>query len=73
MYRKVAVSMDDIILRTMQVIKNKYSVSDDIALKYAHMTLNALESHGGSREDFYATLKVVDVVVKSWLESDGYI
>ena len=64
---------DDIILRTKQLIKNKYSVSDNTALKYAKMALDALESHGGTRTDFASVINVVEVVVKSWLKDDGHI
>jgi len=35
---------DDIILRTMQLIKNKYSVIDNTALKYVKLALDALET-----------------------------
>lgn len=59
---------NDIILRTMPLIKDKYPVGDNTALKYANMALNALESHGGSVTDFPSIIRVIDVVVKSWLE-----
>lgn len=71
--RKVDVNMNDnIVLMTMQLIKDKYSVSEDTAWKYAKLALDALESHGGTRTDFNSVIEIVDVVVKSWLESDKH-
>lgn len=62
----------DIVLKTMDLIKNKYSLDEYTALKYAKMALDALESHGGDRTDFFSVSKVVDVVVKSWIETDRH-
>lgn len=63
----------DIVLKTMELIKNKYSIDEYTALKYAKMALAALESHGGDRTDFFSVAKVVDVVVKSWIEMDKHV
>lgn len=49
----------------MKLIKNKCPVNENTALKYSKMTLESLESHGGTRTDFDSVIKVVDVVVKS--------
>jgi hypothetical protein len=64
---------DDIVFRTMHLIKNKYSVDENTAMKYSKMALESLESHGGTSADFLSIIKVVDVVVKSWMEDDGHI
>ena len=64
---------DNYIVRTMELIKDKYAVDEFIASKYAKMAVDALESHGGSKTDFSSVIKVVKVVVKSWLKHDGYI
>lgn len=64
---------NDIISKTMELIKTKYSVSDDIAWKYAEKALDSLESHGGTRTDFSSVIKVVEVVVKDWLENERFI
>lgn len=64
---------DEIILKTKELIKSKYGVSETIALKYAKMALDSFESHGGVRTDFSGVIKIVDNVVKSWLKDRRYI
>jgi len=63
----------DILSKTTKLIQDKYSVDAKSALKYAELALSVLESHGGTSTDFPGVIKVVDVVVKSWLENDGLI
>jgi hypothetical protein len=60
----------EILNKTKVLIQEKYLVSEESAIKYAKWALDALVSHGGSPNDFSSVIKVIEVVVKSWIDEE---
>jgi hypothetical protein len=54
------------------LIAEKFHVSIDYSNRLATAALNGIASKGGDPEDWDTIVRVVDVVVKSWIEN-GYL
>ena len=53
-----------------QLISKKYDLDIDKATKLAIEAVSAYEAHGGSSSDYDGMIKVINVVVKSWIDQE---
>jgi hypothetical protein len=54
------------------LVAEKFHIPTDYADRLATAALNGIDSKGGDPEDWDTIVKVIDVVVKSWIEN-GYL
>lgn len=54
--------------KTVDLIKQRYHVTDDYALRLATFALDAIDSHGGNPNNFDTVIETVRVVVASWVK-----
>lgn len=57
----------EILQWTEKRIKEEYSVNEPFAKELAENALHSIESHGGNNENKEEIEKVVNVVVKTWI------
>lgn len=60
----------DVLEKAISLIKQKYFIDESKAKEYATKAIEGLISHVGNPNDIYSLTRVVDIVVKSWIEDD---
>lgn len=55
--------------RTVALIKKRFHVSDDYALRLAVAALDGIESHGGDPNDLATINETIKVAVASWVKN----
>lgn len=58
-----------IIQKTKDAIKLQFGLSSEESLELAIKALHGLDSHGVDCSDWLTVKRVIDVVVKSWIEN----
>jgi hypothetical protein len=62
---------DTLIIKYSQLISKKFDIDTDKATKLAIEAVSAYEAHGGCSNDYDGMMKVINVVVRSWINKEN--